>query len=174
MVCPLSRRTTTSSPFCAVPLRSIALAAVSPATRSNATARRRTARKSSCAWTTGKPSRWCKAAGRTSPPASACRSSPDAEAHVSSTPSLMRKRLLPMALLLVALGAHAEPHGESHGGFGGAPHAAMERHDFHGPERHESHEPFRTEHLTFDDRFHHDHFYPALAYGIATLPYGNV
>src|SRR5258706_4070374 len=50
----------------------------------------------------------------------------------------------------------------------------MERHDFHGPERHESREPFRTEHWTFDDRFHHDHFYPALGYGIATLPYGNV
>ena len=95
---------------------------------------------------------------------------------MSSTPSVLRRSLLlvPMALSLIAFGAHAEPHGESHGGFGGAPHAAMERHDFHGPERHESHEPFRTEHWTFDDRFHHDHFYPALGYGIATLPYGNV
>src|SRR5258706_15461496 len=50
----------------------------------------------------------------------------------------------------------------------------MEHHEFHEPERHELHEPFRTEHWTFDDRFHHDHFYPALGYGIATLPYGNV
>src|SRR5260221_2831788 len=79
----------------------------------------------------------------------------------------MRKRLVPIALLLVAFGAHAEPHG----GFGGA-HEGLGRQE--GIERHESHEPFRTEHWTFDDRFHHDHFYPALGYGIATLPYGNI
>ena len=83
---------------------------------------------------------------------------------MSSTPSLLRKRLflIPMALSLIGTAAHAEPHGD----FGHAPHAVMERHDFH--------EPYRTPHWTFDDRFHHDHFYPALGYGIATLPYGNI
>ena len=80
---------------------------------------------------------------------------------MSSTPSLTRRSLLPIALLLAAMGAHAEPHG----GFG------HEAHDFRGPERHE---PYHTEHWTFDDRFHHDHFYPARGYGIATLPYGNI
>jgi len=92
----------------------------------------------------------------------------------------MRKSLVPMALLLVALGAHAQPHGaahggfggEAHGGFGGAPHAGMERHEWHGPEGHEFHEPDRHEFHEFDDRFHHDHFYPAIGFGIPMLPDG--
>jgi len=66
-----------------------------------------------------------------------------------------------MALSLTGSAAHAEPHG----GFGGR-HEGMERHEFH--------EPYHTEHWTFDDRFHHDHFYPALGYAIAALPDGNI
>ena len=82
---------------------------------------------------------------------------------MSSTPNLLRKsfRLAPLALLLFGLGAHAQ-----HGDFGHVPHGGMERHEFH--------EPFHTDHWVFDDRFHHDHFYPALGYAIATLPYSNI
>jgi len=48
----------------------------------------------------------------------------------------------------------------------------MERHG--GFERREAHEPYRTPHWEFDDRFHHDHFYPALGYSVGVLPPGNV
>lgn len=35
-------------------------------------------------------------------------------------------------------------------------------------------ERFRTQHWVFDDRFHHNHYYPALGYSIAVLPAGNI
>jgi len=35
-------------------------------------------------------------------------------------------------------------------------------------------ERFHTPHWVFDDRFHPDHFYPALGYSVAVLPAGNV
>jgi hypothetical protein len=69
---------------------------------------------------------------------------------VSSTPSPVRKRLrlVAIALFLVGPSAHAQ--------------------------RHEFHEPYRTPHWTFDDRFHHDHFYPAAGYVIGALPDGHI
>jgi hypothetical protein len=33
---------------------------------------------------------------------------------------------------------------------------------------------FNTPHWVFDDRFHHNHYYPALGYSIAVLPAGNL
>ena len=40
--------------------------------------------------------------------------------------------------------------------------------------QHGEHErrPFRTEHWVFDNRFHHDHFYPARGYAVTVLPAG--
>src|ERR1051325_3758050 len=35
-------------------------------------------------------------------------------------------------------------------------------------------ERFATPHWVFDNRFHHDHYYPALGYSVAALPPGNV
>ena len=85
---------------------------------------------------------------------------------MSSTLRLLRA--VPAALLLVASAAHAQPHGgfaPAHGGFA-APHAGMERH--------EAHEVYRTPHWTLDQRFHHDHFYPAAGYVIGALPDGHM
>jgi hypothetical protein len=64
--------------------------------------------------------------------------------------------------LLLASNAGAQPHE----GRMEAPHGAFERRDVH--------EPYRTPHWTFDDRFHHDHFYPARGYSVGVLPPGNV
>ena len=38
----------------------------------------------------------------------------------------------------------------------------------HGPER------FHTPHWVFDDRYHHNHYYPSIGYSISLLPPGNV
>jgi len=35
-------------------------------------------------------------------------------------------------------------------------------------------ERFRTEHWVYDDRFHHNRYYPALGYAITALPPGNI
>src|SRR5206468_7070334 len=35
-------------------------------------------------------------------------------------------------------------------------------------------ERFNTPHWVFDDRFHHNHYYPALGYSVAVLPPGNL
>ena len=35
-------------------------------------------------------------------------------------------------------------------------------------------ERFQTEHWVFDNRFHHNHYYPAIGYSVAVLPPGNV
>jgi hypothetical protein len=66
-----------------------------------------------------------------------------------------------LAAAVLAPNAGAEPHGgrmEPRGGF----------------ERREVHEPYRTEHWQFDDRFHHDHFYPVFGYSVGVLPPGNI
>lgn len=52
-------------------------------------------------------------------------------------------------LIIVSLAAHAQHH-----------EFARER--------------FHTPHWVFDDRFHHNHFYPALGYSVAVLPAGNL
>jgi Family of unknown function (DUF6515) len=36
------------------------------------------------------------------------------------------------------------------------------------------HERYRTEHFVYDDRFHHNHYYPVVGYGVHALPPGNV
>jgi hypothetical protein len=36
------------------------------------------------------------------------------------------------------------------------------------------HEGYRTPHLVYDARFHHNHYYPAPGYAVATLPPGHV
>ena len=43
-----------------------------------------------------------------------------------------------------------------------------------GHEREHEHERYRTPHVEFDDRFHHDHYYPRVGYGVAVLPAGNI
>jgi len=35
-------------------------------------------------------------------------------------------------------------------------------------------ERFHTPHWVFDDRFHHNHYYPAMGYSVSVLPAGNV
>src|SRR2546430_1344435 len=35
-------------------------------------------------------------------------------------------------------------------------------------------ERFQTPHWVFDDRFHHNHYYPAVGYAVDVLPTGNV
>ena len=35
-------------------------------------------------------------------------------------------------------------------------------------------ERFATPHWVFDDRYHHDHYYPALGYAVNALPPGNI
>jgi Family of unknown function (DUF6515) len=44
----------------------------------------------------------------------------------------------------------------------------------HAQHREFARERFHTPHWVFDDRFHHDHFYPALGYSVAALPAGNL
>jgi len=44
----------------------------------------------------------------------------------------------------------------------------------HAQHREFARERFHTPHWVFDDRFHHNHYYPALGYSIAALPPGNV
>jgi hypothetical protein len=42
-------------------------------------------------------------------------------------------------------------------------------------ERHEiERERYRTPHWVFDDRFHHNHYYPQLGYSVTVLPVGHV
>jgi hypothetical protein len=42
-------------------------------------------------------------------------------------------------------------------------------------DRHEhAHERYNTPHWVFDDRYHHNHYYPAIGYSVAVLPPGYV
>jgi len=45
--------------------------------------------------------------------------------------------------------------------------ARVERHDVRR-------EHFSTPHWTYDNRFHHDHYYPQIGYSVSTLPTGHV
>ena len=36
------------------------------------------------------------------------------------------------------------------------------------------HEPYRTPHVVYDARFHHNHYYPRVGYGVAVLPPGHI
>ena len=59
--------------------------------------------------------------------------------------------VLAAAALLGAAGAQAEPRGERH-------------------ER----ARYATPHWVFDDRYHHNHYYPAVGYAVDVLPPGNI
>jgi hypothetical protein len=67
----------------------------------------------------------------------------------------MPKKLLIALLAAVPLFAHAEGRG-------------------HEREREHEHEHYRTPHVEFDDRFHHDHYYPRVGYDVAALPAGYI
>ena len=41
-------------------------------------------------------------------------------------------------------------------------------------EREVARERFHTDHWVYDDRFHHNHYYPALGYRVGVLPPGNI
>jgi hypothetical protein len=45
-------------------------------------------------------------------------------------------------------------------------------------ERHERrearHEPYHTDHWVYDDRFHHNHYYPRVGYSVTVLPAGHI
>lgn len=47
---------------------------------------------------------------------------------------------------------------------------AQERHEG----REHARERFQTPHWVFDDRFHHNHYYPSVGYSLTVLPAGNV
>jgi hypothetical protein len=36
------------------------------------------------------------------------------------------------------------------------------------------HEQYRTPHVVYDDRFHHNHYYPRVGYGVTVLPAGHI
>jgi hypothetical protein len=59
--------------------------------------------------------------------------------------------LLLGGVLAGAMAAHAEPRGERR-----------------------EHARYATPHWVFDDRYHHNHYYPAIGYGVAVLPPGNI
>jgi hypothetical protein len=42
------------------------------------------------------------------------------------------------------------------------------------PRREVVRERYRTEHWVYDDRFHHNHYYPAIGYAVTALPPGNI
>jgi hypothetical protein len=41
-------------------------------------------------------------------------------------------------------------------------------------EREHERERYHTEHWVYDDRFHHNHYYPTLGYAVPVLPAGNI
>lgn len=47
---------------------------------------------------------------------------------------------------------------------------AQERHE----RREHARERFQTRHWVFDDRFHHNHYYPSVGYMLSILPTGNI
>jgi hypothetical protein len=48
-------------------------------------------------------------------------------------------------------------------------------HAQHRDDRHEGgRERYHTPHMVYDDRFHHNHYYPSVGYGVAVLPAGNI
>jgi hypothetical protein len=51
-----------------------------------------------------------------------------------------------------------------------APAYAQERHDRREHER----ERYNTPHWVLDDRYHHNHYYPAVGYSVPALPVGNI
>jgi hypothetical protein len=67
-------------------------------------------------------------------------------------PARLAAALLAAALLSVSL-AHAQERRER---------------------REHERERFQTPHWVFDDRFHHNHYYPAVGYAVDVLPTGNV
>jgi hypothetical protein len=46
--------------------------------------------------------------------------------------------------------------------------------DGRGHEREREHERYRTPHFVYDDRFHHNHYYPVPGYAVSVLPAGNI
>jgi uncharacterized protein DUF6515 len=50
---------------------------------------------------------------------------------------------------------------------------ADDRHDRRDHER-ERHERYRTPHVVYDDRFHHNHYYPRVGYAVTALPAGHI
>src|SRR3954470_3127936 len=44
----------------------------------------------------------------------------------------------------------------------------------HAQRREFEREHYRTPHVVYDDRFHHNHYYPRVGYGVAVLPPGNI
>jgi hypothetical protein len=44
----------------------------------------------------------------------------------------------------------------------------------HAQRREHERERYHTPHWVFDDRFHHNHYYPTLGYSVSVLPAGNV
>jgi hypothetical protein len=52
--------------------------------------------------------------------------------------------------------------------------AAAQAQPRHEEREHREAARFRTPHLVYDSRFHHDHYYPAIGYSVSVLPPGNV
>lgn len=50
---------------------------------------------------------------------------------------------------------------------------ADDRHERRERAEHERAEHYRTPHVVFDDRFHHDHYYPRVGYAVTALPPGR-
>jgi len=72
----------------------------------------------------------------------------------------MKKTLALCAALLGALGVMPAAHAQQR-------HEAQPRHEF-------VRERFSTPHWKYDNRFHHDHYYPQTGYSVRTLPASRV
>jgi Family of unknown function (DUF6515) len=46
--------------------------------------------------------------------------------------------------------------------------------DEHRERREARHEPYHTDHWVYDDRFHHNHYYPRVGYSVTVLPAGHI
>ena len=55
-----------------------------------------------------------------------------------------------------------------------APAQAEPRHEFRHEDRERDRPRYATPHWVYDNRYHHDHYYPAFGYRVTVLPPGHI